>query len=160
NQLVRPPVANVEQVVIVVSLDSPPPDLMLLDRLLVLAEFHGLDSVIVFNKADLVTPAAMEKFRSVYENIGYRVILSSARTLMGIDALRERLKAKISVLAGPSGVGKSSLLNAVQPGLSLKTGDVSHKTNRGRHTTRHVELMRLAEGGFVADTPGFSRLNL
>ncbi|HHY59765.1 MAG TPA: ribosome small subunit-dependent GTPase A [Clostridia bacterium] len=160
NQLVRPPVANVEQVVIVVSLDSPPPDLMLLDRLLVLAEFHGLDSVIVFNKADLVTPAAMEKFRSVYENIGYRVILSSARTLMGIDALRESLKDKISVLAGPSGVGKSSLLNAVQPGLSLKTGEVSHKTKRGRHTTRHVELMRLAEGGFVADTPGFSRLNL
>lgn len=160
NQLVRPPVANVEQVIIVMSVDSPPPDLMLLDRLLVVAEFHGLAVVIVFNKADLVAPAAMDKYRSVYEGIGYPVILSSARTLAGVDALRERLKDRISVLAGPSGVGKSSLLNAVQPGLSLKTGDVSHKTKRGRHTTRHVELLRLADGGFVADTPGFSRLNL
>lgn len=160
NQLVRPPVANVEQVIIVMSLGNPPPDLMLLDRLLVMGEFHGLELVIAFNKADLVSQDFMEQHCSIYKNIGYTVILSSAKTLMGINELRECLKDKISVLAGPSGVGKSSLLNAVQPGLSLKTGEVSHKSRRGRHTTRHVELLGLAGGGFVADTPGFSRLDL
>lgn len=160
NQLIRPPVANVEQVIIVMSLENPPPDLMLLDRLLVMGEFHGLDLAISFNKADLVTQDFMDELSSVYKNVGYTVILSSAKTLMGINTLRECLKDKISVLAGPSGVGKSSLLNAVQPGLSLKTGGVSHKSKRGRHTTRHVELLSLAGGGFVADTPGFSRLDL
>lgn len=160
NQLVRPPVANVEQVIVVMSLDNPPPDLMLLDRLLVMGEFYGLELVIAFNKADLVTQDFMDHYSSIYKDVGYPVILSSAKTLMGINTLRECLRNKISVLAGPSGVGKSSLLNAVQPGLSLKTGDISHKSKRGRHTTRHVELLSLAGGGFVADTPGFSRLDL
>ncbi|NLC77418.1 MAG: ribosome small subunit-dependent GTPase A [Clostridia bacterium] len=160
NELIRPPVANVEQVVIVVSLADPDPDLMLLDRLLILAEHQELKVLICFNKADLVETAFQEQHYRLYEGIGYRVLLTSVKNMTGISLLKEALRGKISVMAGPSGVGKSSLLNAVQPGLSLKTGTVSQKTRRGRHTTRHVELLSLEGGGFVADTPGFSRLVL
>jgi ribosome biogenesis GTPase len=160
NQLIRPPVANVEQVVIVVSLANPDPDLMLLDRILVLAEHQELKVVICFNKADLVDEEYQDKHRSLYESIGYDTLLTSVKTMTGISRLLDYLKGKISVMAGPSGVGKSSILNAIQPGLALKTGRVSQKTKRGRHTTRHVELMGLEAGGFVADTPGFSRLDL
>lgn len=160
NQLVRPPVANVEQVVVVASLANPEPDLMLLDRILVLAEHQGLNVVICFNKADLVDEEYQEKYRRLYEGIGYVTLLTSVKTKVGISQLLEYLRDRISVVAGPSGVGKSSLLNAIQPGLALKTGRVSQKTRRGRHTTRHVELLSLEVGGFVADTPGFSRLDL
>lgn len=160
SELYRPPVANVEQVMIVMSLDDPAPDLTLLDRLLVLVECHGLQMVICFNKADLVGEQVKENYRHLYESIGYPILLTSAKKNLGISAVEKKLRNKISVLAGPSGVGKSSLLNAIQPGLALKTGKVSDKSRRGRHTTRHVQLLSLDIGGFVADTPGFSRLDL
>lgn len=158
-KLERPLVANVDQVIIVMSLEEPPPDLELLDRLLVLSLANGTEPLICWNKAD----TAKEDFvhlPSLYQGLGYRVLVTSAKTGKGVELLREALKGHISTFAGPSGVGKSSLLNAIQPGLNLKTGEVSRKLGRGRHTTRQVELLVLDGGGMVADTPGFSRLYL
>lgn len=159
-ELLRPAVANVQQVIIVMSLACPEPNLGLLDRLLVLAELEALEAVVVFNKVDLVSQESQDELFNLYQNVGYPVVLTSAATGKGIEELKEYLKDQISVLAGPSGVGKSSLLNAVQPGLSLRTGKVSRKQGRGRHTTRHVELLPLEFGGLVADSPGFSVLSL
>lgn len=158
-ELTRPPVANVDQVVIIQALASPEPNLALLDRMLVLAEHVGLDPLVCLNKADLVTGGSVENMVATYQQAGYRVLLTSALTGTGVAELKQHLRGRISVFAGPSGVGKTSLLNAVQPGLSLKTGAVSRK-QRGRHTTRHVELLDLEGGGLVADTPGFSNLEL
>ncbi len=158
NRLVRPPVANVDQVVIVAAVTNPEPDLELLDRLLVQAETAYLAVVICWNKVDLISPGEREHLISQYRDLGYRSITASTKKGYGIDDLRSLLAGKVSIFAGPSGVGKSSLLNAVQPGLSLKTGEISSKGLRGKHTTRHVELLPLKSGGLVADSPGFSRL--
>ncbi len=112
------------------------------------------------NKIDLVAPNKAEEVFNVYEQLNYHVIYTSAKTGTGVDALRERLAGKISVLAGSSGVGKSSLLNAIQPGLGLQVREVSEATEKGLHTTRHVELRSLDIGGYVADTPGIRSLAL
>lgn len=160
NELLRPPIANVDQAVIVMALKNPNPSLYLLDRLLVLAEISSIEPVIVFNKIDLVAEEAVRKITEVYQRAGYSTVSTSAVSGAGVEVLREFLKGKVSVFAGPSGVGKSSLLNALQPGLSLHTGEVSSKIGRGRHTTRRVELLVLESGGWVADTPGFSVIDL
>ncbi len=159
NALIRPPVANVDRAVIVLAVKDPEPSLALLDRLIVCAGYEGIPPVICFNKIDLAAGGSPGFIRS-YDAAGFRVLRTSAREGTGVDSLREVLKEGITVFAGPSGVGKSSLLNAVQPGLSLKTGEIGHKAKRGRHTTRHVELLSLEGGGLVADTPGFSTLFL
>jgi len=160
NSLIRPPVSNVNQAVIILALCSPAPDLNLLDRLLIQVEEAKVDPVICFNKVDLVSNPDAHAVSHLYREIGYRVIETSTKSGLGLTELRQVLKDKVSVFAGPSGVGKSTLLNAVQPGLELKTGRVSDRLRRGRHTTRHVELIPLENGGLVADTPGFSALNL
>lgn len=157
--LVRPPVANVEQVIIVMAATEPDPDLYLLDRLLVSVGVSGLDAVICVNKIDLVDVGALSWPR-VYRDISYPVVAVSAATGVGLEQLIGLLAGRISVLAGPSGVGKSSLLNALVPGLALKTGEISRRLRRGRHVTRHVELLVLPQHGLVADTPGFSSLHL
>lgn len=159
-ELIRPPVANVEQAVIVFALSNPEPNLALLDRFLILAEAAAIEPLICLNKIDQNPGRREPEWCRSYRRIGYRVLLTSTKTDAGIAALQEILIGRISVFAGPSGVGKSSLLNAVQPGLALKTGDISAKLKRGKHTTRHVELLTLTGGGLVADTPGFSSLNL
>jgi ribosome biogenesis GTPase len=159
SELVRPPVANVDQAVIVFSINDPRPNTMLLDRFLLQARAAGIEPVICFNKIDLAAAGELDILRH-YEPTGYPLLRVSAQKGTNIDDLRELLKERISVLAGPSGVGKSSLLNALQPGLELKTGEISRKLKRGRHTTRHVELIPLAAGGLVADTPGFSSMYL
>lgn len=159
-ELLRPAVANVQQVVIVMSLTQPEPNLGLLDRLLVLSETERLEPLIVLNKADLVTESVTGDLVGIYRRAGYPVVATSACKGTGINELRGYLQDQISILAGPSGVGKSSLLNAIQPGLALRTGLVSQKIGRGRHTTRYVELMPLEAGGLVADSPGFSVLSL
>ncbi|MCL6476981.1 MAG: ribosome small subunit-dependent GTPase A [Peptococcaceae bacterium] len=159
NALVRPPVANVDRAVIVFAVRDPEPSLALLDRLLIHAGSAGIRPVICLNKVDLAAGSVPE-ITGPYAAAGYTVIKTSAINGTGIEDLRNIIKEGISVFAGPSGVGKSSLLNAVQPGLSLKTGEVGPKIKRGRHTTRHVELLPLGEGGLVADTPGFSSLFL
>ncbi len=159
--LPHPPVANVDQVLVVTSLEDPPLDEWLLNRILLAAEAFGLEARVVLNKVDLVRAEDVATFRRRYEErIGYPVLTTSAHTGAGISDLQEALRGKISVLAGASGVGKSALLNRLIPGASLRTSEVSQKTGRGRHTTTWVELLPLPEGGWVADTPGFSRLEL
>ncbi len=159
NVLVRPPVANVEQLVLVIALREPEPDWNLANRILVLAGHEKLDVLCCLNKIDLVDEGEREAIYRTLEPFPYELLWTSAKIGAGIEPLRERLQGRTSVFAGPSGVGKSSLLNALQPGLSLKTGEVSGKIGRGRHTTRHAELLPLDPAGFVVDTPGFSRLS-
>lgn len=159
SELVRPPIANVDQAVLVFALKMPDLSYSLLDRLLVHAEYAGIQSVICMTKADLAEDASdIDTIRDVYGGMGYPVLLTSAATGQGIDDLSEALTGKVSVLAGQSGAGKSTLINQLIPGLQLKTGEVSTKLGRGRHTTRHVELIPY-QSGAVADTPGFSQLD-
>lgn len=154
--LKRPTVANVDQVVLTFAAVNPDINTLLVDRFLVLAESSQLEIVLCVNKIDLTDLSGLNSLLEVYRAIGYPVLLTSARTGLGIGELRGRLSDRITVFAGPSGAGKSSLLNALQPGLALVTGEVSQKIGRGRHTTRYAELLPLAGGGFVVDTPGFS----
>lgn len=160
NVVMRPAVANVDQVIVTFAAVSPLFSATLLDHFLVLAAEAGLPSVVCINKIDLVDAEECAAALACYRQIGYEVLLVSARTGAGIPMLRQLMLDKISVFAGPSGVGKSSLVNAVQPGLLLHTGEVSMKIGRGRHTTRHVELLPLEMGGYVVDTPGFSRVDI
>lgn len=158
-KLLRPPVANITQAVIVMSVKNPDINTWLLDKFLVMAEYENLDILITINKCDLDEKEA-KRLREIYENIGYRTILTSAVDHIGIDRLKEELKNNITVFAGPSGAGKSSLLNSLYPGFKLQTGDISLKNKRGKHTTRHTELLEVEEDTFVLDSPGFSSLNL
>ena len=151
-------VANPDQVVFVFSVRNPAFSARKLDRFLVVAEMNQLPAIICANKVDLVDPGEAQAMFRVYEQIGYPVIHTSTLTGEGIDALRETLRGRITVLAGSSGVGKSSLLNAVQEGLGLRVKQVSDATGKGLHTTRHVELIPLEIGGYVADTPGIRSL--
>lgn len=161
NLMVRPPIANIDQCILVFSIKNPDFNPFLLDRFLVLAEHLQVNIVICLNKIDLAdNKEELENIKEKYNKIGYKVLTISAVEKIGIEPFKAILIDKISVLAGPSGVGKSTLLNIIQPGLSLKTGELSEKLRRGRHTTRHVELIELEFGGLIADTPGFSYLEL
>lgn len=156
--LSRPAVANVNQMLLVFAMKEPDLNLLLVDRFLAMAEGDGLPLVLVFNKIDLATTSEVETVCNLYRQVGYPVIPVSAATGTNISTLQDFLHGKISAFAGPSGVGKSSLLNAVQPGLRLQVGELSEKIKRGRHTTRHTELLPLTSGGYVVDTPGFSQV--
>lgn len=161
-EFLRPPLANADQVLLVFTYANPPLHLDLVDRILVQAEKEGMAAVLALNKADLIGPEALRDATdrlAVYRAAGYPCALTSALTGEGIETLRPHLRGRITVLAGQSGVGKSSLLNAMAPGLTLRTGAVGAGAGRGRHTTRHVELLPL-DDGWVADAPGFSRLDL
>lgn len=155
-------VANPDLVVLVFSCDHPPPNPRLIDRFLVVAEYNEVPALIVANKVDLVGPEAARSRFGVYAAIGYDVVYASAKAPIGLDELRQRLAGRLSIVTGPSGVGKSTLLNAMQPGLQLATGEVSEALHKGRHTTTHAELLPLSgpEGGYVADTPGIRELGL
>ena len=148
-------VANPDQAVFIFSVREPFPHLRMLDRLLVIAENNELPAIVCANKIDLLEDEheGRQMFR-IYQEIGYPVIYCSARTGRGVDTLRERLSGKLSVLSGPSGVGKSSLLNAIQQDLGLAVREISESTGKGRHTTVSVRLWPLTGGGYVADTPG------
>lgn len=159
-QLIRPPVANVDQAMVVFAATQPEPNFALLDRFLVLAESQGLDAVIIINKIDLVDGAWIEEIRKMYHKSGYPLIFTTRQDPATVDQVKQALSGKTTVFAGPSGVGKSTLLNSIQSNLVLETGSVSAKTERGKHTTRHVELIPLEAGGWVVDTPGFSSLKL
>lgn len=160
SQLRRPSVANVDQVVAVMSVADPSPSYGLLDRLLANASFAGMTPLVVWSKIDLMSAEDIEREMSVYVDAGYAVVATSTRTGEGIDELHTALQQRISTLAGPSGVGKSALLNALHPQWDRATGAVSDRLGRGRHTTRAVELLPLPKGGLVADTPGFSTLDI
>lgn len=152
--------ANPDQVVFVFACADPPPHLRMLDRFLVIAEQQGIPAVIVANKIDLVGLEAARKKFDLYVPLGYPVLFTSAKTGEGIAGLRDQLSGKLSALAGPSGVGKSSLLNAVQPDLGLAVREVSSATTKGRHATIVRQMFPLAAGGFVADLPGLRELAL
>jgi len=167
-ELIRPPIANVDMAVLVFAVSEPALNLQLLDKFLVHTESVGLETIICLTKQDLLDDPEhptteddidIDFIRGLYEPIGYEVIGTSARKGSGTSQVTDRLAGRIGVLAGQSGVGKSSLLNAMIPGLQLETNQISAKLGRGKHTTRHVELIRLDNGGLVADTPGFSQLD-
>ncbi|CAM3698997.1 ribosome small subunit-dependent GTPase A [Mesobacillus zeae] len=159
NELVRPPIANVDQAILVFSAVEPDFSTALLDRFLVLIEFNRIEPLICITKMDLASESRerLEQFAKDYRAAGYDVVMTSSETSQGIEELFPYLEGKISVFAGQSGVGKSSLLNALRPELDLRTNDISMHLGRGKHTTRHVELIHV-NSGLVADTPGFSSL--
>ncbi|MEO7334267.1 MAG: ribosome small subunit-dependent GTPase A, partial [Gemmatimonadales bacterium] len=155
-------VANLDQVLVVFACAEPMPHLRMLDRFLVAAENNEVEAAVVANKVDLVGMAAAREIFSGYESIGYPVLYVSAREGIGVEELADRLTGRVSVVTGPSGVGKSTLLNAIQPGLRIETGDVSTALHKGKHTTTSAELHPLTApgGGAVADTPGLRELGL
>ncbi|MBS5581554.1 MAG: ribosome small subunit-dependent GTPase A [Megasphaera sp.] len=157
NSLIRPAVANIDQMFIIMAAESPDPNRFLVDKMLMTCEYGDIHPKLVFNKCDLNMTRA-EEYCSFYETCGYDVFLVSARTGDGVDALQQLLAAKTTAFAGPSGVGKSSLLGKILGRDDLSVGKVSDKIRRGRHTTRHSEIMRLTEDTYVIDTPGFSAL--
>ncbi|NLL42014.1 MAG: ribosome small subunit-dependent GTPase A [Firmicutes bacterium] len=158
NELTRPAIANVDQVIVVSSVQNPAPNYLLLDRILVQAELLGIDCIVVINKGDL-DPARAAELQAMYSGISYPTLVTSGVEKQGLEQLKACLQGRVTTLAGPSGVGKSTLLNALDSSLNLETGKVSVKTQRGKHTTRSVELLPIG-GGYVADTPGFSRLQI
>ncbi len=157
NSFVRPAVANIDLMVIVAAAVNPVSDPFLLDRMTALAEKHGCEVLLCINKADMDPGDALY---DIYTRAGFRVLRTSAVTLEGVEELAEALRGVTAAFSGNSGVGKSSLLNAMEPGLSLSTAEVSEKLGRGRHTTRHVQLFPLSGGGFLADTPGFGSFDV
>jgi ribosome biogenesis GTPase len=158
NALVRPAAANVDQALVLFALTQPSPNLNLLDRFLVMMAMEEIPVVICFNKADLGDGAMEEEYKKIYEGAGYEVHFISARTDLGMDQVRGLLRGRTTVLAGPSGVGKSSLTNRIQPEASMETGGISRKIERGKHTTRHSELFFVEKDTYMMDTPGFSSM--
>ncbi len=156
SMLIRPAVANINQLAVVAALASPDPNPSLIDSFLIIAKHSGIDAILCLNKSDLTTSDELEK---IYRASGIKVVITNAISGEGIDELKSLLSGKITAFAGNSGVGKSSLLNALGAG-ALETGEISEKIRRGRHTTRHVELLELADGALVLDTPGFSSFEM
>lgn len=163
NELYRPKVANLDQLVLVTTIKNPQVDLFIVDKILALAEKERLDVLIVLNKIDLLKDyldkEKMKRFVNIYSKI-YPVVTTSKLTKENIDTLEKYLKDKVSTFAGLSGVGKSSLLNTLDPNLNLREGEISEKLGRGKHTTTYAELLYFNFGGFIVDTPGFSNLEL
>ena len=155
-ELIRPAVANVDQALVVFALADPAPNLNLLDRYLVLMEKSRIPAGILFNKTDLASKEDRARYERIYEAAGYRLLFASAGQGIGMEDVRVYLEGKTTVLAGPSGVGKSSLTNRLMPEANMETGAVSQKIRRGRHTTRHSELFCVEPGTYLMDTPGFS----
>lgn len=160
SSLIRPEVANVDQALVVFAYESPEPNIQLLDRFLIMLERQGVDCIICFNKLDIVSRQKRESILDIYKNSGYPVIEVSAKANEGIEGLRQLINGKITAFAGPSGVGKSSLINLFCPEAFMETGEISQKTERGKHTTRHSELFHVEEDTYIMDTPGFTALEL
>ena len=156
NFLVRPPLANIDRLFIVSSVVEPSVNMLVLDRIIAIAEYKNIEPIIVFTKIDLDN--SYKKYYDVYNKAGFKVVLCDNKNGDGADEVRALLKGCVSAFTGNSGVGKSSLLNVIDSNLSLDTGETSKKLGRGRHTTRHCELFKVA-GGYVADTPGFSSVD-
>lgn len=160
NSLIRPAVANADQAVIIFAASYPEPDLNLLDRFLLMMAMQEIPVAICFNKSDDAEETFLSQLAGNYKNSGCRVFLTSAMTGSGIKEFKESLAGKTTVLAGPSGVGKSSVINQLFPEASMAVGNISSKIKRGKHTTRHSELFGLGGGTYIMDTPGFTSLRL
>ena len=160
NSLIRPAVANVDQAMVIFALASPKPNFNLLDRFLVMMEKQKIPSVLCFNKRDLADSAIVEEVKERYRESGYPMLFISAAKQEGIEDVRKQLRGRTTTVAGPSGVGKSSLINLLQSSVRMETGAISEKIERGKHTTRHTELMWVEEDTYILDTPGFSSVDL
>ena len=160
SELIRPAVANADQALVVFAAKDPEPNFSLLDRFLILMTKQNLPVIICFNKTDLISEEECQKIENGYRNAGYEIRFLSAREKSGIREISNLLNEKTTVLAGPSGVGKSTLVNLLQAGVTMETGAVSEKIRRGKHTTRHSEFIRIKEDTYILDTPGFSSLEL
>ena len=158
NQLIRPAVSNIDQAVVIFAGAKPEPNLNLLDRFLISMEKQRIETIICFNKIDEASLEVLKQLEEIYCSCGYQVLFTSATLNKGIDNLKNFLKNKTTVLAGPSGVGKSSLINLIQPEANMETGCISEKIQRGKHTTRHSELFFIDGNSYIMDTPGFSSL--
>lgn len=160
NTLIRPAVANIDQALVIFAVTKPEPNLNLLDRFLLMMEQQGENCIICFNKVDLAEKEEQQRLLHIYDKSGCRLLFVSAKEKKGLKELRELLKGKTTTVAGPSGVGKSSIINEIQTNTTMQTGAISEKIDRGRHTTRHSELIAVGEDTYIMDTPGFSSLNL
>jgi ribosome biogenesis GTPase len=158
NELIRPAVANIDQAMVIFAAAEPDPNLNLLDRFLIMMQKQKVDTVVCFNKLDIADEEEIALLRETYKRCGYEVVFTSMRRKDGVSVLYERIKGKTTVLAGPSGVGKSTFINLVQPQAKMETGVVSEKIKRGKHTTRHSELIYVEADTYIMDTPGFSSL--
>ena len=160
NALIRPAVANVDQALLIFAAASPNPNFNLLDRFLVMMGRQDVPVILCFNKCDLITEEQQQEIASIYEASGCKILFVSAKKELGLKELQKILEGKTTTVAGPSGVGKSSLINLLAPEACMETGEISKKIERGRHTTRHAELIQLKGDGYIMDTPGFSSLYL
>ena len=158
NELVRPAVANIDQALVVFAIVRPNPHFNLLDRFLVMMESKEIPVILCFNKEDIATDPQVKELEAIYENCGYPLIFTSALKDKNIDQVKEVLRGKTTAIAGPSGVGKSSIINILQPEANMETGAISSKIERGKHTTRHTELFPVDADSYIMDTPGFSSL--
>lgn len=160
SELIRPAVANVDQALVIFSIVSPRPNFNLLDRFLIMMQQQDIPCMICFNKQDLDERGDARQYQDVYDASGFRTIVVSAREHRGIAELKELLQGKTTAVAGPSGVGKSSIVNCLQSGITMETGQISRKIERGKHTTRHTELIAAGADTYILDTPGFSSLGV
>lgn len=158
NELIRPAVANIDLAVVIFAAAKPNPNFNLLDRFLIMMERQKVDTIICFNKKDIVSETELDKLKEAYYKCGYKIIFTSAFSEDGIDLIKDIISNKTTALAGPSGVGKSSIINILQPDIIMETGAISEKIERGRHTTRHTELIYIDDNTYIMDTPGFSSL--
>lgn len=158
NELIRPAAANVDQALVIFAVRQPDPNYVLLDRFLIAMEQQEIPVIICFNKSDLAKEQELEAMCRIYEGCGYHILTTSASCEEGIETVRELLEGKTTVVAGPSGVGKSSLTNLLQEEISMETGEISKKLKRGKHTTRHSQLLTVGEHTYLMDTPGFSSM--
>lgn len=159
-ELIRPAVANIDMALVIFAAKQPQPSLNLLDRFLCMMEYQKIPVTICFNKSDLVTEEERRKLNEVYEPAGYPVLFTSTKTMEQIGELRKILEGKTTAVAGPSGVGKSSLINSLLGEFRMETGGISEKIGRGKHTTRHSEILPIDRGTYIMDTPGFSSMDL
>lgn len=160
NSLIRPAVANIDQALLIFAMTKPEPNYNLLDRFLIMMKQQGLECILCFNKKDISNREDRQHIEKIYENSDCRIMFVSAVKKEGIDSLVDVLRGKTTAVAGPSGVGKSSIVNCLQKGKQMETGAISKKIERGKHTTRHSELITISDSTYIMDTPGFSSLSL